>query len=178
MPKRIRVRCYPKLLKLYPEICSLCQKTIDELHLPKFDIVSGTGGLEIHHTRYDVPLDDVFHQRFLCHGCNHKKELTMSELERYDKEVSASMKSNIDKHQIFQEWFSNELLEHNYRYPMRDAVESGSYICGANITTVQRWLRTLTSTASPFSRAFIDGEETIYLKGRGFGRPPPPDELK
>jgi len=175
MPQRIRKKCYPLLLAKYPEVCSNCQKTVDELHLSSFNPENGTGGLEIHHIRYDVPLDNPDYQRFMCHGCNHKKELCRSELERYTRELSASMISNVDKHQIFEEWFSLEMTENNYRMPMEDVVAGGSYVSGANITTVHRWVRTLISKPAPFSRAVIDGVETVYLKGREFFRPPPKD---
>ena len=89
MPKKIRMKCYPKLLKRWPEVCSNCLKGCDELNIPRYDPDSGTGGLQIHHTSYDVPLDDIEYQRFMCHSCNHKKEFSYSELEKYHRELSA-----------------------------------------------------------------------------------------
>ena len=175
MPKKVRVKCYPLLLKVWPEVCSNCQKTCHELNINPFDDTTGTGGLEIHHTRYDVSLSDPYYQRLMCHACNHLKEFSYSELERYDQEVSASMKSNIDKHQIFAEWISQEMIECNFRMPYSEAAGSGAYISGANYATVERWLKPLISKAGPFSRATIDGVDTIYVKGKSFTRPPMKD---
>ena len=171
MPKVVRVKCYPKLQKLWHEVCSNCQKTIDELNIIPFDAVAGIGGLEIHHIRYDVPLDDVRFQRFMCHGCNHKKEFSISELERYNKELSGSMLSNIDKCEIFQEWWSNEMVENNYHMPRHEIIAGGAYVSGANVITVGRWLIPLSEHKNaPFARAVISGVDTIFLRGRSFGK--------
>lgn len=175
MPKKIRVKCYVKLQKKWPEICSHCQKTLTELHLPDFDPISGTGGMPIHHTRYDVAMDDTEYQRFMCHGCNHLKEFSYAELEKYHNELSSSMHKNLDTHQIFQEWFAHEMSEekNNYKMSYADVVDSGSYVSGANVSTVERWVRPLVSKAGPFSRSSIDGVDSIYLKGKDFSRPAP-----
>src|SRR3990167_5314891 len=111
MPKHIRKRLYPKLKEIWPEICSNCQKTLKELGIHEFEPNKGTGGFELHHTRYDIRLDDVRCIRFMCHGCNHKSEFSKSELEKYNNDLSASMASNIDKHSIFLDWFSDSMRQ-------------------------------------------------------------------
>jgi len=173
MPKKVRVVCYPKLLKKWPEICCHCQKTCQELNIPEFDPISGTGGLQIHHTRYDVAMDDTTHQRLMCHACNHLREFSYSELEKYHNELSSSMHKNIDSHNVFQEWFAHEISENNYLMSYEDVAGSGSYISGANYATVERWIKPLISKAGPFSRAHINGVDSVYLKGKDFSRPPP-----
>lgn len=173
MPKKIRVKCYPKLQKKWPEVCSNCQKACEELNIPEYDPFTGRGGLQIHHTRYDVALDDTEYQRFMCHACNHLQEFSYAELEKYNRELSASMHKNLDAHKIFQEWFAHEIPENNYRMSMDDAIGSGAYISGAHVSTVAKWLIPLYSKAGPFSRAHINGVDSIYLKGKDFSRPPP-----
>jgi len=61
--------------KLWAEVCSNCQKTLDECNLEPFDKLTGTGGFEIHHTRNDLGMTNENVTRFMCHSCNHKSEL-------------------------------------------------------------------------------------------------------
>lgn len=193
MPKKIRAKLYPRMLKHWPEACVGCGAIIERnlkdpklkhKMLPKnlgellkvididpFDPKTGTGGFQLHHIRYDVRLDDIEFIRFMCQGCNHKKELRRSEIEKYHNELSASMRSNIDKHAIFLDWLSDVMPENHYCMPLDEIVDSGAYVSGANVKTVQGWLRPLTSTEGPFSKpTAIDGVLCIFVKGMNLER--------
>lgn len=162
-----RALLYPKMQDEWPEICSNCQRTLDECNLRKFDPQTKTGGFEIHHTRYDVDLTDPRYTRFMCHACNHRKEFSKSTIMAFENEISASHKANIVKHPIFLEWFSNEMVERNYHMPLSEVINGGAYVSGANIKTVRGWLKPLTEhKEAPFGITNVFGVDTVYLKGK------------
>jgi len=166
MPKYLRKKLYPQLLELWPEVCAFCQRTLKEIGGSPFDYRTGTGGFELHHTRYDIRLDDVRFIRFMCHACNHRSEFSRSELEKYNNELSASMRSNIDKHQIFLDWLSDQMQENHNCMIYDEVIDSGSWVSGANPVTVKRWLKPLCSNEGPFSKpTAIGGVLCIYVKG-------------
>ncbi len=164
MPKEMRKKLYPKMLKKWPEICSNCQKSIEELNLKPFN--GETGGLQLHHTSYQFRLDDIEYIRFMCHGCNHKQEFSKQTIIEAERELSASHKANIQKHPIFLEWFANAMVENNYHMPRKEIIASGAYISGANVKTVGGWIEPLVSPEGPFSDVDIHGVNTVYLKGK------------
>ena len=172
MPKKVRVFLYTQLLeKGELEICSHCQKSCDELGIKQFDKNTGTGGLEIHETDYSLPLISLSNKRFMCHSCNHLKQFSFNEITKYQNELSASHKSNLIKHPIFLEWFSNYLQENNYRVRKKEVIRSGAYISGANVVTVARWLEPIVSAESPLTDSgWFDGEQFITLRGREFNK--------
>ncbi len=61
--------------KIWTEVCSNCQRTLEECNLSPFDELTGKGGFEIHHIRYDLGMDNEKAARFMCHSCNHKSEV-------------------------------------------------------------------------------------------------------
>lgn len=167
LSQRQRSEMYPKMQGIYPEVCACCQKTLDECNLRPFDPTTKTGGFEIHHTSYQVALTDVEYARFMCHGCNHKQELSKEAIMAFENEISASHKANIIKHPIFLEWFSNEMVERNYHMPFDEIVNGGAYVSGANIKTVKGWLAPLTEhKEAPFGVTVVTGVKTVYLKGK------------
>ena len=173
MPKNVRSKIYPRLLDIWPEICSNCQKTTKELGIQPFNPSTGKGGLELHHVRYDIRLDDVRFIRFMCHGCNHKSDFSRSELEKYNNDLSASMRANIDKHQIFLDWISDQMQLNHFCMELDEIIDSGAYVSGANTVTVKRWLDPLCSKEGPFSKPVaIGGVLCIYLKGANIERFP------
>lgn len=179
MPKKIRVKIYPKLLRIWPEVCSACCKMLKDLDIHPFDPKLGTGGFELHHIRYDVRLDDIRFIRFMCHGCNHRSEFRRSELEKYHHELGASMYANLDKHQIFLDWFSDEMEANHCCMIRSEIIESGAYISGANVKTVERWLLPLCSKEGPFSKPTkIGGVLCIYVKGKNIERFPTIDDYQ
>jgi hypothetical protein len=167
LSQKQRADLYPKMLKLWPEVCAGCLRTLDECNLRKFDPVTKTGGFEIHHTRYDIDLTDPSYTRFMCHGCNHKKEFSKETIMSFESEISAAHKANIVKHPIFLEWFAHEMEERNYHMPLSEAVNGGAYISGANVKTVRGWLKPLTEhTDSPFGIMPVHGVDEVYLRGK------------
>lgn len=167
LSQKQRIICYPRLQKLWPEICSCCQKTLDELNLNPFDPETGIGGYEIHHTSYQWEITDPQYQRFMCHGCNHKVEFSRATIMAFETEISASHKANIQKHPIFLDWFSNAIRENNFHLPLSEVINGGSHISGANVKTVRGWLLPLAFWSdSPFSVVNISGIDTIYLRGK------------
>lgn len=156
IPKKIRDKLYPILVKRDGEFCQYCRKTCFEANVKT---------LELHHIKYDYPLNNPDNYKLLCHSCNHRKELRKQIIEN-DNEISASHRANIGKHPIFLEWLSNEMSDHNYNLPKYEIINSGAYISGANIVTVARWLKPLISNEGPFSEADVLGIPTVFLKGK------------
>lgn len=162
-----RSEIYPKMQTMWPEVCSYCQRTLDECNLRPYNPQARTGGFEIHHIRYDIDLRDPHYTRFMCHACNHKRELSKETIMAFENEISASHKANIIKHPLFLEWFSNEMVERNYHMPLKEAINGGAYISGANIKTVMGWLQPLAfHDNAPFGVTNVTGVDTIYLKGK------------
>ena len=170
LSKNQRIKCYSLILERGdPEVCSYCGKTCQELGLGKFDKNIGEGGLEIHHTSYDVSMTDIRFQKFMCHSCNHLQQFSYDEISKYDRELSASHKSNLEKEPRFRRWFANYLKEHNYKVKKKEVKRSGAYISGANVTTVDRWIEPLVSEESPLTDSlWIDGQQYIVIRGREF----------
>ncbi len=162
-----RAKLYSQIQKRYPECCSYCQKTLDECNLKPFDLVTRTGGFELHHTRYDMGMTSPDVVRFMCHSCNHLEEFNKTTIIAHENELSASHKTNLEKHPIFLAWFSNKITENNYNLPLSEVVNGGARISGANVKTVQGWLKPLAySDESPFAVTYVLGIDTIYLKGK------------
>jgi len=162
-----RARVYPEIQKRYPECCSNCQKTLDECNLKPFDPVTRTGGFELHHTRYDMGMMNPNVIRFMCHSCNHLEEFSKKIILAYENELSASQKTNLEKHPIFLAWFSNKIAENNYHLPLSEVVNGGARISGAHVKTVRDWLKPLAySDESPFTVIRVLGIDTVCLKGK------------
>jgi hypothetical protein len=140
---------------------------LDECNLKPFDLVTRTGGFELHHTRYDVGMANPDVIRFMCHSCNHLEQFSKTTIIAHENELSASHKTNLEKHPIFLEWFSHKITENNFHLPLSEVVNGGAYISGANVKTVQGWLKPLAySNESPFTITRVLGMDTIYLKGK------------
>ncbi len=167
LSQKQRASLYPEVQKRWLEICSNCNKTLDECNLNPFNPSTQTGGFELHHTSYEGELIDPSIIRFMCHGCNHRSEFSRQTIMEFENEISASHKANIVKHPIFLEWFSNNMVENNYHVPLNDVLNGGAYISGANVKTVRGWLKPLAEHPdAPFGIVKIKGVETVYLKGK------------
>lgn len=167
LSQKQRAKLYPQVQKRYSECCSNCQKTLDECHLNPFDPVTRTGGFELHHTRYDLGITNPDVIRFMCHSCNHLEQFSKTIIITHENELSASHKTNLEKHPIFQAWFSNKMTEKNYHMPLSEVVNGGAYVSGAHVKTVRDWLKPLAySDESPFAVTSVLGIDTVYLKGK------------
>jgi hypothetical protein len=140
---------------------------LDECHLKPFDPITQTGGFELHHTRYDLGMTNHLVVRFMCHSCNHLEQFSRKIIIEHENEISASHKANLQKHPIFLAWFSNEMTENNYHMRLAEVINGGAYVSGANVKTVQGWLKPLAySKQSPFAVVSVLGVDTVYLKGK------------
>ena len=167
LSQKQRSTLYPQVQAVWPEVCANCNKTLDQCNLKPFDPRTMTGGFELHHIRYDLGMTEPRVVRFMCHSCNHREEFSKQVILEHENELSASHKANLQKHPIFLAWFSNEMVENNYHMPLSEVINGGAWVSGANVKTVQGWLKPLAySKQSPFAVVAVLGVDTVYLRGK------------
>lgn len=160
-----RKKVYRILLKRDPEICCSCQRTCHELGLKPFNLLTGKGGLLLHHVKYVDDLTDPDYVRFICVGCNNKKELQKKMI--YDEQrMDQSHIENKRYSNAFDEYWWMKMQEKKYHYGYLDMLRGGAKYTGANISTIRRYIDAKVGFEdSDYVRMVVDLVDTIYLNG-------------
>lgn len=154
MNKRQRDHYYEILKERDGEYCFLCHRLKEEI-----------GILEVHETRYTKPLDSGY-MRLLCHGCNHKPELSKQNIIS-QREHTPEHKKNLEAEPYYENWLYGELMLNNWNIPLDDAVDNGAYNVGVSPETIKRYLRKLTAKDAPYIIYAGDfGQMHVWLKSK------------
>lgn len=154
MNKRQRDHYYAIVKERDGEFCYLCHKLIDE-----------AGILEIHEIQYTKPLDSAY-MRLLCHGCNHRSEISKQNIIS-QRDHTPEHSKNLEAEPYYENWLYAEVMKNNWHISLDDATDNGAYNAGVSTETIKRYLRKLTSKDAPYIIHASDfGIMHVWLKSK------------
>lgn len=157
MNSRIRNRLYPLLAARDGDFCADCGRvgSKESLFIDHIDNNNCNNGLD--------------NLQLLCRSCNGKKNPRKKSKPLNDSEevqIAPSSKEVILKEYyepMFREWLEIQVRRYE-RVELGDTVAAGAEVTGAAISTIERYLRKLCSTAGKFRIDKVDGNKYVEFK--------------